>query len=254
MILTGYFDESGTHGGDVALMAGFTGEAKQWRKFEKRTGKLFRRFRVNIFHNTDLRRGDKEFAGWSVDRKIELLDELSHIANETLMQGFVSILRYDDYKFYEGLQWPRGTRKDSMYTILFRACLAAAIDGVAKMKWPGKEPTLNIVLEDGHKNADDAMRAYKFFADHTGNRNALAGLTFTNKRGCLPLAAADMLAYSAYRQVTNAKPMGYARRPTKSEASYRGNCFRIAIGRKNLTDLNELAIRLASEGVLQGAQ
>jgi hypothetical protein len=42
MTLTGYFDESGTHAGsELMLMAGFVGDARQWRKFEKRAGKLF---------------------------------------------------------------------------------------------------------------------------------------------------------------------------------------------------------------------
>ena len=50
MILTGYFDESGTHAGsELTLMAGFVGDARQWRKFEKRAGKLFGRFRVRYF-------------------------------------------------------------------------------------------------------------------------------------------------------------------------------------------------------------
>jgi hypothetical protein len=40
MILTSYLDESGTHGGDVTIMAGFLADARQWRKFEKRTTKL----------------------------------------------------------------------------------------------------------------------------------------------------------------------------------------------------------------------
>ena len=71
MILTAYFDESGTHGGDLALMAGFLGNARQWRKFEKRTKKLFGRYRVDAFHSIDLKRTDKDFAGWTVNRKIE---------------------------------------------------------------------------------------------------------------------------------------------------------------------------------------
>ena len=68
MIFTAYFDESGTHAGaELTAMAGFFGDTRQWRKFEKRTGKLFKRFKVDIFHTIDVRRTDKDFAGWSVD-------------------------------------------------------------------------------------------------------------------------------------------------------------------------------------------
>ena len=251
VILTGYFDESGTHGGDVALMGGMVGEARGWRKFEKRAGKLFRKFKVDVFHNTDLWRGDKSFAGWSVDKKIEFLDELAHIANETVLHGFVSVLKYDDYKFYEGLAWPKGTRKDSMYTLLFRACLAATVGQVARLpNWYDKEPSLNIVLESGHRNAPDVVRLYDYMSKKTENGKAFAGLTFKDKKTCLPLAAADMLAYGAYRQETNAKPKGIARKPTKSEASYRGNFFRIGIDRERLEMLNEQAKSLAKQDAL----
>ena len=84
MVFTAYLDESGTHAGaELSAMAGFVGDARQWRKFEKRTAKLFKRFHVDVFHTIDVRRSDKDFAGWTVDRKIEFLDELHHIAAVT---------------------------------------------------------------------------------------------------------------------------------------------------------------------------
>jgi hypothetical protein len=88
MILTAYFDESGTHAGaEISAMAGFLGDARQWRKFEKRVTKLFKRFRVDVFHTIDVRRSDKDFDGWTVDRKIEFLDEFQHVINDTLESG-----------------------------------------------------------------------------------------------------------------------------------------------------------------------
>ena len=114
MILTAYFDESGTHAGaELSLMAGFIGDARQWRKFEKRTSKLFKRFGVDVFHTIDVRRTDKDFRDWKVDRKIDFLDEFHHIINETLERGFASILRNDDYNYYANLSWPKKAQKTS---------------------------------------------------------------------------------------------------------------------------------------------
>jgi hypothetical protein len=253
MILTCYFDESGTHkGSELALMAGFVGDARQWRKFEKRTAKLFRRFGVDIFHSIDVKRTDKDFEGWSVDRKIEFLDEFQHIINETLERGFASMMSYKDYDYYCGLDWT-GLRKDSMYGILFRASVSSAVDSAIQVdRWAfGKEPRLNVVLESGHRNADDALRIYNFFEGKFGAKgsNALAGLTFANKGDCLPLAAADLFAYSAYREETGGKPLGTPTKPLKSQASYGGNAFRIVIGRESLDGLHEQAIALAKERV-----
>ena len=38
----------------VSVMAGFVGDDRQWRKFEKRSGKLFKRYRIDIFHAVDV--------------------------------------------------------------------------------------------------------------------------------------------------------------------------------------------------------
>lgn len=162
MIYTAYFDESGTHAeADLSGMAGFVGSARQWKKFEKRASKLFTRFRVDVFHTIDVRRTDKDFERWPIDRKIEFLDEFQHIINETLESGVASFIRRDDYEYYCKLFWPKKTRRDSKYTLLFRACLSQTIDTIAHISH-AIEPRLNIVLEDGHNNAEDAVRLYNW--------------------------------------------------------------------------------------------
>lgn len=247
MIFTAYFDESGTHGGSpLQGMAGFVGDARQWRKFEKRAEKLFRRYRVNVFHTIDVRRTDKDFAGWTVDRKIEFLDEFQHIINETLESGVSSFLRPDDYDYYQSLNWPKKSRRDSKYTLLFRACLSHVVDVVGNI--PNiHEPRLHIILESGHVNRGDAKRVYDWAKGRLGQSRALAGLTFSEKEGCLPLAAADLFAYTAWGGEVGQKPIGTAKRPTKTEASYRGNCFRIELNRDSLKSLHEQAIVFAHE-------
>jgi hypothetical protein len=108
MVLTAYLDESGTHAGaEVSAMAGFVGNARQWRKYEKRTAGLFKRYGVKVFHAIDVRRGHGDFKGWTVDRKIEFLDEFQHIINDTLESGVVSFIRDEDNKYYSGLHWPK---------------------------------------------------------------------------------------------------------------------------------------------------
>jgi hypothetical protein len=247
MIFTAYFDESGTHAGaELTTMAGFLGDARQWRKFEKRTGKLFKRFHVNVFHAIDVRRTDKDFAGWSVDRKIEFFDEFHHIINETLESGVAAFLRHENYRYYCGLNWPKKTRRDSKYAILFHTCLAQVFDTVEHIPL-GHEPRLRVVLEDGHKNAGDVVRVYNWAKSRTTAAHALAGLTFDNKRTCLPLASADLFAYLAWGKEVGQKPIGIAKKRIKSEASYRGNMFGIMLTRDNLHDLHEQAIQSAAD-------
>jgi hypothetical protein len=245
MVFTGYLDESGTHvGAEVSAMAGFVGDARQWRKYEKRTGRLFKRYGVKVFHAIDVRRGHGDFKGWTVDKKIEFLDEFQHIINDTLESGVSAFIRAGDYKYYSSLYWPKKTRRDSKYTIMFRACLAHIVDVVGHIPQT-IEPRLHVVLEDGHSNAEDAVRNYKWVQDRLPQaRPALAGLSFSNKIGCLPLAAADHFAYTAWGVKAGQKPLGVPRKPPKSETSYRGNMVWIDLNRDSLDSLHEQAIKL----------
>lgn len=248
-VFTAYFDESGTHAGaPVSAMAGFVGDQRQWRKFQKRTGKLFSRFRVNVFHAIDVRRGDNDFDGWSVDRKIEFHDEFQHIINETLEDGVVTFIRDDDYHYYRALNWPKKTRPDSKYTLMFRACLAHVIQTVGHIPQT-IEPRLHVVLENGHNNAEDVRRSYNWVRERAktpSSKRVLAGLAFANKDDCLPLAAADVFAYSAWGHRMGHKPIGIAKKPNKSDASYRGNTFWVDLDRASLNALHGQAIRIAA--------
>jgi hypothetical protein len=250
MVLTSYLDESGTHGGDVTIMAGFLADARQWRKFEKRTTKLFARFRVDIFHTIDVRRTDKDFEDWTVDRKIEFLDEFQHIINGTTEIGYAAVLLEKDYQYYLSLPWPKKARKDARYTLLFRVCMADAINGILSIDrlQHNREPRLNVVLESGHPNAPDALRRYNFFKERLGGatNRGLAGLTFERKGECLPLAAADLYAYSTHGRETGAKPIGFARKPIKSEKSYPGHMHRIPLTQDVLLGMHEIDVEIAN--------
>ena len=259
MVITGYLDESGTHKGAIlSVMAGFVPDARQWRKFEKRASKLFKRFHVDVFHTIDVRRTDKDFEGWSVDRKIEFLDEFQHIINETLEHGVSAVLREDDYDYYLGLPWPKKVRKDSRYALMFRACMADFLDTVLQTpRWrDGMEPRLNIVVESGHTNGPDLVRLYNGIKEKFGGptNKALTGLTFEPKAECLPIAAADLFAYSVYGQEVGQKPIGQPRGPLKSEASYVGNLHRIPLIRSVLDGLYEQALLITNAGISHDSQ
>jgi hypothetical protein len=252
MILTAYFDESGTHrDSKMSAMAAYLADARQWRKFEKRTKKLFGRFKVNTFHMIDVKRGDGDFANWTVDRKIEFLDEFQFIINETLESGVAAFLSAEDYRYYCNLEWPRKARKDSQYCISFRACMAQILTCAFEAnRWATSQtPHLHLVVEDGHRNTEDVVRVYSAikerFAGDEPKARALAGLTFADK-DCLPLATADLFAYTALGKELGAKPIGTAKRPIKADVSFRQNLYRIVVTKNELLGLFDQAVESAS--------
>ena len=231
-------------------MSGVVASARRWRSYEKRTRKLFAKYRVKTFHATDVRRGSGDFEGWTVDKKIKFLDEFGTIINETAELMFNAVMLRADYQFYCKLDWPKG-RKNSEYAILGRAVAAAAIDGVANVPAikAGAEPNLHLVFESGHDNSGDIVRVYDEIVRHVGSNKAMSSLSFQDKASSLPLAAADYQAYTCYRLETNAKPIGLLKGPSKADAAYRKNCFRIPLGRRTLLALNQQAKDLARKGV-----
>jgi Protein of unknown function (DUF3800) len=251
MILTAYVDESGTHGpSPVSAMAGYVGSPRQWRKFEKRVGKLFRRYRVDIFHAIDVKRGDGCFRGWSVDRKISFMDEFGVINNETLEFGFSAVLRNDDYdKFYAKKVWPKKVVQDTRYGVLFRAIFASMVSGCGNVPVWRESGKLHMVLESGHRNSADALRLYDLCHSKVSSRaqQALAGVAFKTKTECLPLAAADYFAYAVYLIETGGKGLGVAKRPMKVSSTYRGNSYRTAVDRESLEALYRQSLKFHEE-------
>src|SRR5262249_2652340 len=126
-------------------MAGFFWDPPKGEKVGRGAWQTFYRFHVGLFTTLAVRGSDKNFLGWSVDRKVEFLDEFQHVINETLESGVAAFLRHEDYRYYYGLNWPKKARRDSKYAILFRACGAQMIDTVGKMSLD--EPRLRVVLE-----------------------------------------------------------------------------------------------------------
>jgi hypothetical protein len=61
------------------------------------SGGLFEEFGVRQFHLVDLRHRKKDFAGWSINKKIQFTDELQHVANES-SSGVTTFLREETYQ------------------------------------------------------------------------------------------------------------------------------------------------------------
>ena len=161
MILTSYLDESGTHGGDVTIMAGFLADARQWRKFEKRTIEAVRSLPRRYFsrHGRESAATRILRAGRLIGRS-EFLDEFQHIINETTEMGYAAILLEKDYQVLP-LAAVAAERRGRMPDTRF--CSAPAwrtrIDGILsidRLKYRS-EPRLHVALESGGPNPGDVI-------------------------------------------------------------------------------------------------
>jgi len=243
VIITAYMDESGTHAGSpLSVMSVFVGNVRQWVNFEKKANPLFRKFGVQTFHAKKLRAGHADFDGWTLNKKLSFVDRLGEIVNTTLAVGCSTVLsNYDYEKYYLSGHKPKKLPLDTAYGVMFRASLSFASH--ALLEWPEwkkeKKRTLNVVLESGSDNSGDVRRLFNLFKGDLpeANRELIGSLSLMNKHECMPLAVADMLAYSVYRLETNAPGPEIKNVPKRNDASYRGNFYRLPVTVENLVEM-----------------
>lgn len=204
MIFTSYFDESNTHGPTPnVVMAGFIGTPYQWERFEKRLAKLQKRHGFSIFHSTEFKAHKGEFAGWTDQQSMALINDLVALVRDKLTMGLTCTLPHDRFiQEYRAPPIPKKMMLDSQYGACFRGCLSHLVDFI---QTKGPTSKINIVLEDGHKNVGDCIRIFddlKKRFKHAGG-DILGSLTIEEKKSCKPLMVADMLAHT--RAMVNAR-------------------------------------------------
>jgi hypothetical protein len=197
VIFTAYFDESDTHGpAPNVVIAGFVGTPHEWERFDRRLTKLQRRYGFSIFHSTEFKNRKGDFAGWSNDQSMALIDDLTALVRDKLAIGLACTLPYDRFmQEYKAPPIPKKMALDSQYGACFRGCLAHLVDFIQAR---GPNTKINIVLEDGHKNVGDCVRIFsdlKKRFKHAGG-DILGSITIEEKESCKPLMVADMLAHT----------------------------------------------------------
>jgi hypothetical protein len=212
VILTVYLDESGTHDGDggsntassVLVMAGMMGNAPQWARFQYSLNRLKEGYGFTIFHTKKFKDRDGDFKGWSVEKRLKLVSDLTDIIADKLMQGCAISLKRADYSTqYRAEPFHRKARHDTEYGLCFRACLKYLVDEATRRLRNHKrfkQAKLSVVLEHGAKNSGDCERI--FFEMKQGYRSAgfdlLDEFTTAKKVDSDPLIAADFLAHTIW--------------------------------------------------------
>jgi hypothetical protein len=205
VILTSYFDESGTHGDSpVTIMAAVMGNVKQWSSFQSELEGLKKRYGFSIFHTKEFKARSGEFSSWHPDKCQSLVHDLYKLTSGLLMHATVASLSNAEYKqYYRKKDNHPKLQLDSRYGLCFRACLLYQMfEAVRRLSHHKRfnETKLNVVVESGHKNAGAVVNV---FAEEQKRLRALGvnlldAITFKEKVECDPLMVADFLAYSTY--------------------------------------------------------
>jgi hypothetical protein len=202
VILTAYLDESGTHGESPhTVMGGMLANAQQWERFEQNFRRLKKKHGFEIFHTKKFKKRGGDFKGWSNEQCLALIADLAPLTATAFTEGVTFLLENAAYDAeYKASETPRRLRLDSKYGLCFRNCMLFFALEALKRVHRGRLPTLNFVLESGHKNFGDALRIFnETKAELKANEAEMFGMiTPADKDECDPLMMADFLAHTAF--------------------------------------------------------
>ena len=155
MLIGSYVDESGTHDDRLIVAAAFVGEFESCNAFTLAWDRqILGRYRIPFFHMKDFRnRHSKIFRHLDETERSRLLDDIISLVSEHMMLGAIGSA---SQRLYNKLTTPifRSTYGTS-YCFAVQMCVAAAREWI-EQKEEGLHH-MNIMLEDGHKNAGQAI-------------------------------------------------------------------------------------------------
>lgn len=199
MILTVYVDESGTHGAEVMTLAGYTGPAAQWSDFDRRWRKLLTRHGIERLHTKHFMSG-WGFEHWKPGDREAFADRIDALMNRHLTCGFSFMLAQGDYRReYRAQPKPDKVHLDSAYGLLFRLMIREVVLLMQRSYPDERTLRLNFVLEEGHRNAGDALRVFAEERRDADLGPSMGTISFARKDCHGGLQLADTLAHLSYR-------------------------------------------------------
>jgi hypothetical protein len=220
MMLRGYIDES--YNKRIFTLSCIVGTSHDWLWIESAWKKIIReknkelrragRQQISRFHAADLSSCRGEFSGWSVDEQIGFAKSVLGVFHrfETVMIAYS--IPIDDYKavFPEDIANPM----PNMYGLLLKFILTETvhqlIDGI-------EEHTLkpiHIALFHDRSDCDSEIHGAfnQMMTDTTfSHKHFFSSITPMGWENCIPLQAADLIAYEAFKDAER-KLTGRARR------------------------------------------
>lgn len=219
LILTAYFDESGTHDGSpITVMGGVMANVDQWKRFDRKFKKVKAKHRFNIFHTKKFKRRAGDFKNWTPRDCLNLIDDMAAVTQRGFTDAVVMTLNNDEYEAdYRSGEKPRKLRLDTKYGLCFRECLYHFMRVGLSLRHKKRLPHIHVVLESGHKHTGDALRIFEEVkADFKGSdADMLETCTLADKDQSDPLMMADFISHLSY--LRERKVLGGTAEPYRDE-------------------------------------
>jgi hypothetical protein len=195
MLFTGYIDESDTHQRTPNItMSAMLSTAGRWERCDRAYARLRQRFGFSVFHATEFRALQGEFANWSEQMCVSLLEGMGKLTFNHLTECFVIHCKHSVYKEHFLDKKPPRMHRISQYGICFSVAMDAMIRRLLR---EGIQHKLSIIVEQGHRNAAETGQLFKELKQRLDDKGAdiLLPHTLASKKEIPVLGLADITAH-----------------------------------------------------------
>ena len=197
---TCYLDESGTHAGSpLTIMGGVLASEAEWEQVDTSLQEIRVRYGFTNFHGTEFKGRSGEFKDWDAGKSLCLVIELVKLSCEVSTSMTIAHLLMSDYQ--EHYRTNAAGRIETAYGMVFRMCLVSFLEDLDKTV-PGKnKPVIDVVIENGHRNAGDAERVFLELRDTVKAKfgvDRLGTFSRATKADSTRLMLADFISYTDY--------------------------------------------------------
>ena len=212
MILHGYMDESGNR--RFFTLSCLLARPKDWMWIESSWRKVLRRKneelkkagrqQISRFHAADCSSRVGEFKGWSIEEQIEFVKRLLAIFKNYMTSVVAYTVPLEDFKavFHEHQE----DTIASLYGMLTKFLMDQTVWDIKEQA--GKDAIDHVRIALIHDRSDYDQHIHKAF-NHAKNdttfegREIFVSITSQGWEDCIPLQAADLLAYETFKDAEN---------------------------------------------------
>jgi len=212
MILHGYIDES--YNQRFFTLSCLLGRPQDWMWIESEWKKVLRkknaelhragRRKISRYHAADCSSCRGEFSGWSVDEQIAFVKRLLAIFNKYMTSVVAYTVPLEDFKDV----YPE--HKDDPFPVLYRMLtnllMNQTVHEIRTQAGPWAVDRVSIALIHDRSDYDQSyLAAFNFCKKDLTfeGRHIFKSITPLGWEDCIPLQAADMLAYETFKDVEN---------------------------------------------------
>ncbi|MFZ1976282.1 MAG: DUF3800 domain-containing protein [Candidatus Acidiferrales bacterium] len=209
-----FWDESGIHGDDVVVLAGFSGGSNQWRSFDRKWRQILDREGVQEFHAREFwahAKGERVgvYRGWTDERASGFLDDLVDVVRNVDVYPIGCLvvidawnnLSMDEQRYLTGARWIRKSQtiqESGVPTEPYFHCFQCCVFDAAKYCNPGIR--MNAVFDRNEHLYGYSRTLWNLLKEtRTLFNRSLGEISFADSHDAPGVQLADLFAYRSRR-------------------------------------------------------